>query len=273
LILSNRVLPRSPPHPVMTNINPAVNDGHWIGGTRHPTFEWQLFYSFSKAIHMRTDADIKKDVMAQLQWEPYLNTAAIGVAVKDGVVTLSGQVDTYGRKLAAEAAVKKILGVRAVAEEIKVGISPVDQRTDTEIAQAVATALQWHSAVQENKIRIKVEDGVVTLDGEVEWNFQRQAAVDTIKSLYGVRRVNNYIIVTPGIVPGDLRKKIKDSIARNATLDAEKILVEVAGNKVILRGTVRSFAELEDAENAAWAAPGITNVENKLLVEEPELAY
>lgn len=219
---------------------------------------------------MRSDADIKKDVMAQLQWDPYLNTAAVGVAVKDGVVTLSGQVDSFARKLAVEKSARKIPGVRAVAEEIKV--PPVDRRTDTEIAQAVATALAWHTAVQEDRIKIKVEDGVVTLDGEVEWNFQREAAVDAIKSLYGVRWVNNAITLKAGVVAGDIRKKIKDSIARNATLDADKVSVEVAGNKVILRGTVRSFAEREDAEYSAWAAPGVTAVENKLMVEEPELA-
>lgn len=200
-----------------------------------------------------------------------MNTAGVGVAVKDGVVTLSGQVDSFARKLAVEKAARKILGVRAVAEEIKV--PPVDRRTDAEIAHAVATALAWHTAVQEDRIKIKVEGGVVTLDGEVEWNFQREAAVDAIKSLYGVRWVNNAITLKAGIVAGDIRKKIKDSIARNATLDADKISVEVAGNKVILRGTVRSFAEREDAEYSAWAAPGVTAVENKLMVEEPELAY
>ena len=210
---------------------------------------------------MRSDADIKKDVMAQLQWEPYLNTAALGVAVKDGVVTLSGQVDSYARKLAVERAARKILGVKAVAEVIKVGVSPVDRRTDTEIAQAVAAALAWHTAVQEDKIKITVEEGVVTLDGEVDWNYQRQAAVDTIKSLYGVRWVNNAITIKTGVIANDIRKKIKDAIARNAAVDADNVSVEVAGSKVILRGIVRSFAEREDAEYSAWAAPGVTAVE------------
>lgn len=222
---------------------------------------------------MRTDADIKKDVIAQLEWEPFLNAAEIGVAVKDAVVTLTGQVDNYAKKLAAEKAVKKIAGVKAVAEEIQVGISPVYHRTDTEIAQAVATALAWHTAVQENRIRIKVEQGIVTLEGDVDWNFQRTAAADAIRSLSGVRWISNQIIVKPGITPADVRKKIKDSLQRNANLDADKISVEVVGNKVVLRGTVRSLAERDDAEYAAWAAPGIANVENRLLVEEKEYAF
>ncbi len=222
---------------------------------------------------MRTDADIQKDVIAQLQWDPFLNSAAIGVAVKDGVVTLNGQVDNYAKKLTAEKAVKKIAGVKAVAEEIQVGLSPSYHRTDTEVAQAVATALAWHTAVQENRIRIKVEQGVVSLEGDVDWNFQRTAAADAIRSLNGVRWISNQMVVKPGLTHSDVRKKIKESLDRNAALDAEKISVEVLGNKVILRGTVRSLAERDDAEYAAWAAPGIANVENKLLLREKEFAF
>src|SRR5579872_3895780 len=222
---------------------------------------------------MRTDAQIQKDVMAQLQWDPYLNTGNIGVSVRDGVVTLSGQVDSYARKQAAETAAKKIVGVKAVAEEIKVGPSPTYERSDTDIARAVATALAWHSAVQEDRIKIKVEKGVVTLDGEVEWNYQRTAAADAIRNLNGVKWVNNSIIVKPAIMAGDIRKKIKDAMARNASLDADKISVDILGNKVVLRGTVRSLAEREDAEYAAWSAPGVSVVDDKLTVEVPALAY
>ncbi|HXD78607.1 MAG TPA: BON domain-containing protein [Puia sp.] len=222
---------------------------------------------------MRTDAQIQKDVIAQLQWDPFLNTGNIGVSVNDGVVTLSGQVDSFARKQAAESAAKKILGVKAVAEEIKVGPSLAYDRSDTDIARAVATALSWHSAVQEDRIRIKVEKGVVTLDGDVEWNYQRTAAADAIRNLNGVKWVNNAIVVKPAVLPGDVRKKIKDAMARNASLDADKISVEITGNKVVLRGNVRSLAEREDAEYAAWAAPGVSTVENKLVVEVPELAW
>lgn len=222
---------------------------------------------------MRTDVQIQKDVMAQIQWDPFLNTGNIGVSVRDGVVTLSGDVDSYARKQAAETAAKKILGVRAVAEEIKVGPSPTYERTDSDIARAVATALAWHSAVQEDRIKIKVEKGVVTLDGEVEWNYQRTAAADAIRNLNGVKWVNNAVIVKPAVMAGDVKKKIKDAMARNVSLDADKISVDILGNKVVLRGTVRSLAEREDAEYAAWSAPGVTVVDDKLTVEVPALAY
>ncbi len=222
---------------------------------------------------MRADAEIQKDVMAQLKWEPILNSAEIGVSVKDGVVTLTGIVDSYYKKTCADLAAKKVLGVRAVAEDIQVGLSPEYRRTDTEIAEAVVAALAWHTAVQEDKIKIKVEDGVVTLDGAVDWNFQRTSAADTIKNLAGVRWINNNITIKQGITPSDVKHKISASLQRNATIDSGKISVDVVGSKVILRGVVRSLAERDDAEYAAWAAAGVTNVENKLIVTEPAFAY
>jgi osmotically-inducible protein OsmY len=222
---------------------------------------------------MRTDSEIQKDITEQLKWEPFLNPAEIGVAVKDGVVTLTGQVDTYSKKIGAELAVKKIAGVKAVAEEIHVGPSPYYLRTDTELAVAVANALKWHAAVMEDKIRIMVEKGVVSLSGEVDWNYQRQAAVDAVKNLAGVTRVNNYIAVKPGVTSRDVRQKIVSALQRNAALDADKIEVQLLGNKVVLSGTVRSLAEKDDAEMAAWAAPGVSSVENRLGVVEREYSF
>jgi osmotically-inducible protein OsmY len=204
--------------------------------------------------------------MDQLKWEPFLNPAEIGVAVKDGIVTLTGQVDTYNKKIGAEIAVKKILGVKAVAENIRVGASPAYLRSDAELAAAVANALRWHTSVVEDKIQIVVENGIVSLSGQVDWSYQRQAAADAVKDMLGVRRVNNNITVKPGITSRDVRQKIRAALQRNAAVDADKIEVDIIGNRVILKGTVRSLAERDDAEMAAWAAPGVTSIENKLSI-------
>ena len=222
---------------------------------------------------MKTDNQIQKDVMEELSWEPFLNESEIGVAVKDGIVTLSGIVDSYSKKISAEKAAKKVVGVKAVAEDIQVGISPSYRKSDTEIAEAVLNALRWHTAVQEEKIKIKVEDGIVKLEGEVEREYQRNNAKMAIENLTGVRSVINLITVAPKITPSDISKKISTALHRSATFDAEKIKIDVVGSQVTLRGKVRSFAEKEDAENAAWAAPGISRVENRLEIEIPSYAF
>lgn len=211
--------------------------------------------------------------MDQLKYEPFLNAAEIGVAVKDGVVTLTGIVDTYNKKIGAELATKKIVGVKAIAEEIQVGVSSVFKRTDPEIAEAVVNALKWHTSVPEDRLKVRVENGIVTLEGNVDWNFQREAARDCIVNLSGVKLVNNFIVVNPKVSASDVKQKIKGALERHALIDAEKIQVEILGSKVILRGTVRSIAERDDAERAAWAAPGIAAVENKLTIELGELVY
>lgn len=219
---------------------------------------------------MRTDTEIQEDVMSELRWQPSLSAANIGVAVKSGVVTLSGTVENYAQKLAAERSVKKVLGVRAIAEDMQIGVSPVYSKTDADIAASVVSALQWHSAVPENRVKAKVENGTVTLEGEVDWDFQRTSAKNAVSNLLGVRDVINLITLKARAAAHDVTRKITAAFHRSATLDAERVKVDVNGGTVTLRGTVRSFAEKEDAEDAASCAPGVNRVQSFLAVE-PQL--
>jgi osmotically-inducible protein OsmY len=231
-------------------------------------------YAFTlKYIVMKTDYQIQEAVIDELKWDPSLNASQIGVAVKDGIVTLSGKVDFYSQKTGAERAAKKVAGVKAVAEDIQVGNSAGNKKTDTEIAEAVLSALKWHTGVQEEKIKIKVEDGIITLEGEVEWELQRVSAKSAIENLAGVRSVTNLIRIKPAVKPVNVKQKINEAFHRSATIDAGKITIEMAGTKVILTGKVRSLAEKEDAAAAAWNAPGVTWVDNMLRVEAPEYSY
>lgn len=222
---------------------------------------------------MKTDIQIQKDALDELKWQPFLNSSEIGVAVKNGIVTLTGNVDSYTKKLSAERAAKKVAGVKAIAEDIQIGVSPSYRKTDPEIAEAVFNALKWHSAVPEEKVKIKVENGIVTLEGELEWEYQRVNAGTAIQNLSGVRSVNNLITVKPKLTPFELEQKIRAAFQRHATIDAGKVNVSTIGNKVILTGKVRSLAESEDAEDVVWAAPGVYQVENKLAIEERELVF
>lgn len=216
---------------------------------------------------MKNDIQIQKDILAQLEWEPSLESASIGVSVKNGVVTLSGIVQNYSQKVMAENAASKIVGVKAVAEDIQVG--PTFFRTDTEIAEAVVDALKWHAFVKEDQLRIKVENGFVTLEGEVEWAYQRKAAQKAIENLEGVRGINNQIAILPkDIKVLDIKEKIGAAFLRSASIDASKVHVEIVDRKVILKGIVSSLVEKEEAENATWFAPGVSAVENRLEVED-----
>jgi osmotically-inducible protein OsmY len=222
---------------------------------------------------MKSDIEIQKDVIEQLKWEPFLNAAQIGVAVKNGIVTLSGQVDAYSKKILAEKTVKKVAGVKAIAEDLQVGISPAYKKTDAEIAETVINALKWHTMIPDDKIKVSVEDGNVKLEGDVEWEYQRNQAKTAIENLIGVRLVTNLVMVKPKVTPYELQQKINSAFQRSANIDSGRISAEVIGSRVILKGKVRSFAEKDDAENAVWAAPGIISVENKLSIEEPAYAF
>lgn len=222
---------------------------------------------------MKTDAEIQKDVMNELRWEPLLNAAEIGVAVKEGVVTLSGTVDSYSKKMEAEKATKRVSGVKAVAEDIEVKLFSSTVKNDTEIARMIADSLEWHSSIREEKIKIKVENAWVTMEGEVEWEYQREAVKNAIKNLSGIKGISNLITVKPSITSKDVKLKIASAFHRNATLDSQKIGIEIQGNKAILTGKVRSWAEKNDAENAAWKAQGITSVDNRLVIDTEIFAY
>jgi osmotically-inducible protein OsmY len=215
---------------------------------------------------MKSDLLIQQDVVDELKWAPLLSNSEIGVHVKHGVVTLSGSVDSFAKQMEAEKAAKRVAGVKAVVQHIQVGIAPEWQKSDEEISIAVENALNWHTNVQPGKIKVAVQDGNVRMTGEVEWEYQRGQIQTAVESLIGIRSIANQITVRPKISTVDVRRKINSAFQRSANIDAEKIEIEVQGSKVILSGHVRSFAEKEDAELAAWNAPGVTEVESNLEI-------
>jgi osmotically-inducible protein OsmY len=215
---------------------------------------------------MKTDAEIQKDVMEELKWDPSVTEAGIGVSAKDGVVTLSGYVENYPQKWAAEDAAARVSGVKAVVEEIKVRLPGTYERTDQDIAAAAVNALNWNVSVPKDKVKIGVQEGWVTLNGNVDWQYQKDAAFDAICCMMGVVGVTNDISVEPRVKAMDIKTKIEGAFQRHAALEGRKITVEARGDKVILSGTVHSQFEKQEAEDAAWAAPGVTQVEDKILV-------
>jgi osmotically-inducible protein OsmY len=213
----------------------------------------------------KTDEELQKDVLAELKWDARLQPNEIGVIVKDGVVTLTGWVDSYFKKWNAEDAAHKVGGVKAVANDIEVKL--LNERTDADIAAAAIHALDWDAGVPSDEVEVTVAKGWVTLKGEVEWQYEKEDAERVVRRLAGVKGVSNLITVKPRATPQDLKKKIEDALVRSAELDAHKITVDVQGSKAILKGSVRSWAEREEAEQAAWSAPGIISVDNRISID------
>jgi osmotically-inducible protein OsmY len=216
----------------------------------------------------RTDEEIHRDVLEELRWDARVQPNEIGVSVKDGVVSLTGWVDSYIKRWAAERAAERVRGVRAVANDIEVRLPATADRTDTDIAAATRRALEWDALVPSENIQVTVSRGWVTLRGDVEWEYQKREAERAVRRLAGVRGVTNLITVRPRprAEPAELKRKIEAALVRSAETDAESIEVDIEDDKIVLRGTVRTWAEKEEAERVVWSAPGVTAVDNRIMV-------
>jgi osmotically-inducible protein OsmY len=215
---------------------------------------------------MMIDKDLKQQVENALDWEPSVDAKDIGVSADQGVVTLRGNVASYAEKIIAERVTLQLYGVKAVANDLVVRLASIDQRTDTEIAQAALNALKWHTRVPDDRLTVTVKDGWVTLAGTIDWQYQKDAAARAIRDLIGVKVVTNDIRVRPRVKTTDVRDQIEAAFKRSAEIDARRVNVTAEDGTVILSGNVHSWAELREAERAAWAAPGVSRVDDRLTV-------
>ncbi len=215
---------------------------------------------------MKSDEEIERDVKEELRWDPELDPSDIAVSVRDGVVTLAGFVHSYNEKYEAEAAAKRVAGVAGVANDLEVRLPAVDERPDPDIAREAVAAIKAQLPLISDQIKVVVKNGWVTLEGEVEWQFERNMAESAVRRIKGVHGITNSIALKPRAEPSEIKRKIADALKRNAEVDANRIMVETEGNKVVLKGTVRSWVEREEAERVAWSAPGVTAVEDRIVV-------
>jgi osmotically-inducible protein OsmY len=217
---------------------------------------------------MRSDSDIKRDVEDELRWDPDLDATNIAVAVSNGVVALSGFVTSYSQKTEAEAAAKRVAGVIGIANDIEVRLPAVDERPDPDIVRDAITALKSELPLSWDRIKVIARNGWVELEGDVEWNYQRERAEKAVRRVRGIKGVINSIHLKPKVAPSEIKRKIEDALRRRALIDASRITVETNGGEVTLRGVVDTWAEREEAERAAWSAPGVTKVDNRIIVSE-----
>jgi osmotically-inducible protein OsmY len=215
----------------------------------------------------KSNKELQQDVFSELKYEPSVDASEIGVTAKDGIVSLTGKVKSFAEKYAAVHAAERVAGVKAVTDEMKVDVPSLHVRDDQDIAKAALNALQWDIRVPNNRIKVKVESGWVTLEGDVDFWYQQNAAFHAVRNLTGVVGVSNLIKINmPAATAREIKDKIESALRRSAELDAEQITVKVVDDKVILNGTVASWAERQDAERAAWSAPGVTAVEDDLVI-------
>jgi osmotically-inducible protein OsmY len=215
---------------------------------------------------MKTDTQLQQDIIAELKWEPSVNAAQIGVEVKDGVVTLAGHVSSYAEKYDAERAAQRVSGVKALAVEMDVNLPGSSKRTDADIARSAENVLEWMTYLPRNSVKVKVEHGWITLTGELDWEYQRRAAVDAVRYLMGVTGVSNQIAIKPKVSLSAVKSDIEAALKRRALRDAQEIAVKVHGADVTLTGMVHSWSERDLARNSAWATPGVRNVVDNLTV-------